>query len=78
MNKDWGCVNCNYHNFSKNIVCRKCGSQFDKNQETPIRLGEAQSMTKPARFLGNDWHCIQCNYRNFADNKTCRRCLSEK
>jgi|688.fasta_scaffold981115_2 hypothetical protein len=50
--KDWNCINCNYLNFKRNKICRKC-NLFDKNKN---------------EYINNDWICKKCFYINKINN----------
>lgn len=57
MNKDWKCSGCNYHNFGKNMTCRKCHNLYSKEQETNQCINQTKINSKiprPPRFNSND------------------------
>jgi len=58
---DWTCPKCADLQFSRNEVCRRCG--------TARPAAGAGFPTLPG-----DWHCPRCNDLQFARNQACRRC----
>lgn len=77
---DWNCPNCNDLQFSRNSLCRKCG--------TPRPMGGGGQMGyEPAgKGLGGkgktqspgDWICGNCGDLQFARNTQCRKCGEPK
>lgn len=51
MNKDWKCSGCSYHNFGKNMTCRKCHNLYSKEQERNQCINQIEINSKIPRPL---------------------------
>lgn len=71
---DWVCPQCSDLQFSRNVVCRKCGCGKPDT-------GAGQALVLPTggfASMPGDWSCPQCNDLQFARNVVCRKCGAEK
>jgi len=68
---DWICPSCQNANFSRNAVCRKCGTQ-----KVAPALGNVENPS--VTFKPGDWQCEACKEHNFKKNSNCRTCGATK
>ncbi|KMZ56431.1 hypothetical protein ZOSMA_95G00250 [Zostera marina] len=64
---DWICSQCNFMNFSRNLLCMQCRSTpptGESSDSTQMRMG--------------DWNCQQCKFMNFSRNIRCQQCKTDR